>query len=122
MNPKSTLTLPEVITTIATTENAAKCGAPPVDWAHASDAKAPVGWHVVGFNGNVGNGRKCKNGWNAYANGSNQGQLYATMKGSGIATVQYRDCWSEGFVGLYVNGLKMDQSSTNDGKLQTYRC
>ena len=87
-HPTLTINIPEVITTITTIENAAKCGAPPVDWAHASDAKAPVGWHVVGFTGDVGNGRKCKNGWNAYANGGNQGQLSARMTGSGIATVQ----------------------------------
>ena len=102
--------------------NVAKCGAPPVDWANVLDAKAPSGWHAQGFFGHVSDLRLCGNGWNAYAFLGDQGQLYATMIGSGRATVQYRDCWSEGFVGLYLNGLKIDQSSTNDGKLRTYRC
>ena len=99
----------------------ADCGAPPVDWANVLDDKAPAGWHVKGFNGNVGDAKQCKNGWNAYANGGSQGELYATMTGSGRATVQYRDCWSQGFVGLYVNGVKKDQSGTNNGQLRTYR-
>ena len=99
----------------------ADCGAPPVDWANVLDDKAPAGWHVKGFNGNVGDAKQCKYGWNAYANGGKQGQLYTTMTGAGRATVQYRDCWSQGFVGLYVNGKKKDQSGTNNGKLRTYR-
>ena len=94
-----------------------------MDWANVLDAKAPAGWHAQGFYvEGVSDQKLCGNGWNAYAGQNKQGQLYATMIGSGRATVQYRDCWSEGFVGLYLNGLKIDQSSTNDGKLRTYRC
>ena len=100
----------------------AACGAPTVDWKTVADGpKAPPGWTTGGFNGNVGNQRKCGNGWNAYATGGNQGRLYAKMKGSGQATVRYRDCWSEGFVGLYLNGVKKDQTGNKNGQLRTYR-
>ena len=100
----------------------ANCGAPPVDWANVVDQKAPAGWQVKGFSGNVGDARKCKHGWNAYAGGRSQGQLYATMKGYGRATVKYRDCWGEGFVGLYVNGEREDQTEENNSVQRTYRC
>ena len=99
----------------------AGCGAPEVDWGTATDSTAPEGWTITGFNGNVGNSRDCSGGWNAYANSANQGELAATMGGAGRATVVYRDCWSEGFVGLYVNGALLDQTEENNAVQKTFR-
>ena len=99
----------------------AVCGAPDVDWKTAKDFKAPPGWTASGFNWHVSNLRYCGNGWNAYANGASQGQLYAAMKGYGRATVQYSDCWSEGSAVLYLNGKQLDRSPQNTGQLRTYR-
>ena len=42
------------------------------------------------------------------------------MKGAGRATVEYADCWKSGFVGLYLNGVKKNQTGTNDGILTTF--
>ena len=100
----------------------AVCGAPRVDWKTAADKVAPAGWTASGFNGHIFFSNKCDNGWNAYANRDDQGQLYAMMKGYGLATVKYRDCWGEGFVGLYLNGQKIDNSSTVASEPRTYRC
>ena len=98
------------------------CGAPDVDWKTASDSTAPEGWTISGFSSNVGDLRDCANGWNAYATLANQGELTGVMQGAGRATVVYRDCWREGFVGLYVNGEKMDQTEENNGVQKTFRC
>ena len=92
-----------------------------VDWQTAADNTAPDGWSIAGFNGNVGDSRDCGNGWNAYANSANQGQLTGVLQGSGRATVVYRDCWSEGFVGLYVNGALLDQTEENNAVQKTFR-
>ena len=29
-------------------------------------------------------------------------------------TVKYKDCWGQGFVGLYIDGVKKDQTATNN--------
>ena len=100
----------------------AVCGAPYVNWKIAKDLQPPPGWKTKGFSGHVGNFRFCGNGWNAYARWDEQGQLYAKMKGAGRATVNYRDCWKEGFVGLYLNGKQLDKSPENNGHVRTYRC
>ena len=97
----------------------AGCGAPDVNWQTAADSTAPGGWKISGFNGNVGNGRLCANGWNAYANGGLQGTLSTKMKGSGIVTVQYRDCWKEGHATVYLNGQQQGQSGDRNGALET---
>ena len=99
----------------------AGCGAPDVDWQTAADNTAPEGWSIAGFNGNVGDSRDCAGGWNAYANSGNQGELTGVLQGSGRATVVYRDCWSEGFVGLYVNGALLDQTEENNAVQKTFR-
>lgn len=97
------------------------CGAPQVDWAAVTDGPtAPPGWVTRGFNGNVGNSRGCASGWNAYANGGHQGELVATLKGEGRATVQYADCWKEGHVVLYLNGVRKDQTQDGTGAVKTY--
>jgi hypothetical protein len=98
-----------------------RCGAPDVNWATVTKGPtAPPGWTTSGFNGNVGNDKGCANGWNAYANGANQGSLVGTLEGNGRATVVYADCWKEGFVGLYVNGVKKDQTADSTGAVKTY--
>ena len=83
---------------------------------------APAGWEATGFNGAVGDTGDCKDGWNAFAYSSNKGKLFATMKGSGRATVKYKDCLKGGFVGLYVNDVQKDHTETETGNLRTYRC
>ena len=102
-------------TTIAT------CGGPVVDWMKVPDKVAPTGWQAIGFSGHVGNQKLCGNGWNGYAGGANQAQLITTLKGQGRATVEYRDCWKQGFVGLYLNGKKIDVTDTNNGALRIFR-
>ena len=92
-----------------------------MDWQTAADNTAPEGWSIAGFSGTVGNQRNCAGGWNAYANSGNQGELTTTMVGFGRATVVYRDCWSEGFVGLYVNGALVDQTEENNAVQKTFR-
>ena len=92
-----------------------------MDWANVADGTAPTGWIVAGLNNEVGDERLCGNGWNGFASGTNQGRLLAKMKGQGRATVKCRDCWSEGFVGLYVNGNRVDATTENTGELRTYR-
>ena len=63
----------------------------------------------------------CAGGWNAYANSANQGELKGPMVGAGRATVVYRDCWSSGFVGLYVNGELLDKTEENNAVQKTFR-
>ena len=92
-----------------------------MDWKNSEDAVAPFGWTAKGFAGHVGDMRKCAGGWNAYAPGQSQGQLYTRLKGFGRATVKYRDCWSQGFIGVYLNGKQIDESSTNSGEQRTFR-
>ena len=88
-----------------------------------SDAPAaPAGWKATGFTGNLGDYQKCKDGWNGYATLGNKGQLKASLKGSGVATVVYGACMGEGFASLYVNGVKEDQSESKTGNPRTYRC
>jgi hypothetical protein len=91
------------------------CGAPKVNWKTATDNKAPEGWKIAGFNGNVGNKRLCANGWNAYANGNKQGTLSTTMEGSGTVTIKFRDCWKEGTATVYLND-KQKGVTKNDKK------
>ena len=93
-----------------------------MDWVKVVDKAAPAGWQAIGFDGDVGDHDLCGNGWNGYADGSKQAQLMTTLKGQGRATVEYRDCWKQGFVGLYVNGKRMDTTGTNNGDLRIYRC
>ena len=96
-----------------------------MDWQTAADNTAPAGWTISGFNGNVGDSRDCGNGWNAYANSANQGQLTGVLQGSGRATVVYRECWDYGYVGryvgLYVNGVLRDQTEENTSEQKTFR-
>ena len=99
----------------------AECGAPPVDWQNVEDSKAPEGWATAHLTSNIGNFKYCANGWNAYARMQTQGELYVTMEGYGYATVTYRDCWGDGFVGLYLNGNLIDKSPENNGNQRTYR-
>ena len=96
----------------------AVCGAPEVNWKTAADSTAPTGWKILGFNGNVGDGKLCANGWNAYANGGLQGTLSTKMKGSGIVTVQYRDCWKEGHATVYLNGKQKGQTGDHTGEIK----
>ena len=93
-----------------------------MDWKKVPDTIAPAGWQAIGFSGDVGDQKLCGNGWNGFAHLSNQAQLVTTLKGQGRATVQYRDCWKQGFVGLYLNGEKLDVTETNNGKLRIFRC
>ena len=88
---------------------------------------APAGWQAIGFIGNAGDSKKCKDGWNGYATLGNKGQLKAVLQGRGAATVMYTNCWSVGYakakpVLLYVNGVKKDQSESKTGNPRTYRC
>jgi len=96
-----------------------QCGGTPVNWQTAKDATAPPGWKVSGFHGNVGNGRQCGSGWNAYRAGAGQGTLSTTLKGSGTVTAKYRDCWREGHASMYLNGKLVGQSGNRNGALQT---
>ena len=94
-----------------------------MDWKAAEDKTAPAGWTANGFDGRILDLlKKCTNGWNAYANKGDQGHMYAMMKGYGVATVKYSDCWGEGFVGLYLNGKQIDRSPKNASEPRTYRC
>ena len=93
-----------------------------MEWATAEDSNAPPGWKMIDFNGKVENLESCANGWNAYAPGNLHGHLSARMRGSGRATVKYKDCLGEGFIGLYVNDRRVDKTPTNTGELRTFRC
>ena len=110
-----------LVLTIVLHLHRSECGTPPVDWQTAEDAKAPNGWAVWNFQEHAGNLRSCANGWNAYAYLQDRGQLYATMKGYGRATVKYRDCWGEGFVSLFLNGRQIDKSTSYSSDLRTFR-
>ena len=99
-----------------------RCGAPPVEWKIAEDAKAPEGWTSWGLDNSAGNLGGCGNGWNGYAHFREKGQLAARMTGSGRATVKYKDCWGEGYAGLYLNGILMDKSPANTAETRTFRC
>lgn len=89
-----------------------------MEWATVPNygifAGAPEGWEAAGFNGNVGGLRACTDGWNAYANLADQGSLSTTLVGAGQLVVTYKDCWGEGFVGMYINDVKIDQTVAND--------
>ena len=97
------------------------CGAPRVDWKNIDDSKAPKGWTTVGLTGNAGDSKNCADGWNGYARLKAQGQLFATMKGYGRATVKYSDCYGEGFATLHLNGKQLDSSPKNTGEVRTFR-
>ena len=99
------------------------CGAPKVDWLTAPDGRAPAdGWESKSLhNGGVGNRGLCVNGWNGYAGGAGVGEVSAKLKGSGKATISYRDCWKSGWVGLYINGVQKDKSGENNGVMKTFR-
>ena len=92
-----------------------------MDWQTAEDSTAPEGWTNLGLDNDVGDFESCGDGWNGYARKKTQGQLYATMKGAGRATVKYRDCLGEGFATLYLNGKQLDKSQKNTGKLRMFR-
>ena len=92
-----------------------------VNWQDVQDRAAPNGWMATGFNRGIGDGRECANGWTAFATAEDQGEMWTILQGSGRATVKYRDCWGEGFVGLYVNGEKKDQTEENNSVQRTYR-
>ena len=82
-----------------------------------------MGWTANGLDAYVPDGQfKCGDGWNGFSYYELQGQLYATMKGYGRATVKYRDCKGEGYVGLYLNGIKIDNSPIGTGQLRIFRC
>ena len=93
-----------------------------MDWQTAEDSKAPEGWTNLGINGHAGDSKNCGEGWNGYGRLKEQGQLFATMKGEGHATVKYSDCLGEGFAALYLNGKQIDKSPANSGELRTFRC
>ncbi len=97
----------------------ADCGAPKVNWKTAADSKAPKGWKVSGFSGNVGNSRLCANGWNGYRGGNGQATLYATLKGSGTLTAKFRDCWKEGSASIYLNNKLKASSKNKSGAWKT---
>ena len=99
-----------------------ECGAPPVDWEKAQDSKTPKGWTNMGLENRVDDYANCASRWNGFSNGNVEGQLYATMKGSGRATVEYKDCLGKGFVALYLNGKQIDKSPESSGELRTFRC
>ena len=93
-----------------------------MNWKIAKDSKAPQGWTNLGLTGKVDDSEvDCANGWHGFARNKAQGQLYATMKGSGRATVKYKDCLGQGFATLYLNGKQLDKSETNSGKLRMFR-
>ena len=92
-----------------------------MDWATAEDSKAPPGWKLESFDGEVENLESCANGWNAYAPGESHGHLMSRMRGSGRATVKYKDCLGEGFIALYLNDRRIDNSPDRTGELRTFR-
>lgn len=98
-----------------------ECGAPKVDWKNVEDLKAPKGWTNLGLTGTAGDSKNCADGWNGYARLKAQGQLFATMKGYGRATVKYSDCYGEGFAALHLNGKQLDKSPKNTGEVRTFR-
>ena len=98
------------------------CGAAKVDWKNAVGPQAPDGWTAEGFDKGMSGRGNCAGAWTAVANADAQGKLFGTLNGSGRATVTYKDCWSSGFVGLYVNGAKKDQTETNSGAQKIFRC
>ena len=93
-----------------------------MDWLTAPDHIAPAGWEVSGFYQGLLNTPLCKNGWYAFAddgNSATQGTLSAKMKGYGIVTVQYRDCYKGGSATVYLNGEQKGQSGDRNGELET---
>ena len=104
----------------------AECGAPEVNWQTAPDGVSPgPGWEVSGFaEYNVGDQRQCGGGWNAFAQTKEkgswaQGTLSTKMKGVGSVTIQYRDCWKEGSVTVYLNGEQKGQTGDHTGEIVT---
>ena len=93
-----------------------------MDWQTAPDGTAPEGWKIWNLDEHAADLRNCGNGWNGYAFMQDKGQLYAKMKGHGIATIKYRDCWGEGFAGVYLDGRRIDKSATGTGELRIFRC
>ena len=92
-----------------------------MDWQNAQDSQTPEGWTNVGLDNRVDDHVNCVDRWNGFSSSDAQGQLYATMKGSGRATVKYKDCLGQGFATLYLNGKQLDKSETNSGKLRMFR-
>ena len=50
-------------------------------------------------------------GWYGWACESSSGTLSTTLKGSGIITIRYGNCWDGGSVNVYLNNTLMDSAS-----------
>ena len=99
-----------------------ECGAPDVDWATVPDQKAPAGWVGEGFIKGFGDRENCANGWSALAGISQTGRLFTSLKGSGEATAKYSDCNKGGFVGLWLNNKRIDQTKQGTDEVREFRC
>ena len=98
-------------------ESTAKCGTPDVDW---NTLQTPAGWQSEGFDSRASSS-KCDDGWQGMLGGTGSGRLYAPLKGSGTAIVEYKNCNSpDSSVGLYLNGAKIDETVGNEQT--TKRC
>ena len=47
-------------------------------------------------------------GWYGWGCESSSGSLRTALKGSGIMTIRYGNCWNDGHVRIYLNGTLID--------------
>ena len=78
----------------------------------------PNGWEIPAdgnpFDVGYGDGvRECASGWTGYKYNNLYGTLRTTLTGAGTATIIYGDCYGDGYVGLYQNGVEIDRTAVN---------
>lgn len=68
--------------------------------------------------GSNNNEKRCfASGYTGYTNGDNVGGIKFTLKGSGVATLNYGNCWDKGNVKLYINGAYQAKASKKQNKV-----
>lgn len=55
-----------------------------------------------------------QSGYTGYKSNNQVGSIKMTFKGSGVGTINYGNCWKDGSVWLYFNGIFEDQTVTKD--------
>lgn len=64
------------------------------------------------------NEKRCfASGYTGYTNGGNVGGIKFTLKGSGVATLNYGNCWDKGIVKLYINGTYQAEAGKKQNKV-----
>ena len=55
-------------------------------------------------------------GWYGWGCESSSGTLSTTLRGSGIITIRYGNCWDGGYVNIYLNNTLMDSAISHNYK------